>query len=769
MLEFVHEKTDAAFQDMNSLGFPQSVPQLSQERILEIMNRVKNKEITADEALNLAEREKNTEGTYSNCQDSFNDKQYNFNVYKYRYRWQKRILQIDFLTKTIYNIEKGQLKKQFPFSQIKSSADKEGLRFMISFYGHQNYELEAASPGDKENILALLNKIIQNKMTSSCARRPSPTYVIHEGLLDIYKDHKSGKLKYLVKLKEGELLLYNISCGEADENSGPLAAAILLSAGNAKVNKENEGDCFSVQTKESHYLFQMPVNAQTKLGVDSMKICDKWVELIRKQCSPCKNPLQLQSVSADDTYEYWSTSDEEINRMSNKKPQREEQISVGDVKTGALRSAPASPPLPALPSSDLPFSASKQLLGPTNLEPTSLPPLSLDLQLPVPPPPIPTYTSQPLKKTKAFHWDPVPQEKINKSIWACYNPDKRKINISKIYHQFRIQEVQSTLSNESLGNQAILLDSKIAHNFNIVLKSFQIQPAQLKEKLLILYEDKGGLTDEQVMALRRYVPTPKDVQIYQSFRGSVSGLHIVDQFMFEMCNIPHINRRLDILLIIRELPRCMRDLQPLIKKKIDMCKQLLSSQRFVAVLEYILVIGNYLNENAGKEKAKGFHLSSLAKMPELRGKEKSFTLLHALVEQILLYEPDLATFPQELTEFEAVPGTSVKGLSAEVDVLGKELENIVEYKKLIKPKHHKTTTQETQFYRDLKATVQQNEADHSQLSKDNGHMKKLYSEILQKYGEAEGQDSQELFGWIAAFIRDFKKIHAEMQAGVPPS
>lgn len=40
----------------------------------------------------------------------------------------------------------------------------------------------------------------------------------------------------------------------------------------------------------------------------------------------------------------------------------------------------------------------------------------------------------------------------------------------------------------------------------------------------------------------------------------------------------------------------------------------------------------------------------------LRGKERNFTLLHALVEQIFLHEPDLAKFSQELTEFKAVSG-----------------------------------------------------------------------------------------------------------------
>lgn len=52
----------------------------------------------------------------------------------------------------------------------------------------------------------------------------------------------------------------------------------------------------------------------------------------------------------------------------------------------------------------------------------------------------------------------------------------------------------------------------------------------------------------------------------------------------------------------------------LINQKIRMCTQLYNSRSFVSVLEYLLAIGNYLNENAGKEKAKGFRLSSLTKV-----------------------------------------------------------------------------------------------------------------------------------------------------------
>lgn len=52
----------------------------------------------------------------------------------------------------------------------------------------------------------------------------------------------------------------------------------------------------------------------------------------------------------------------------------------------------------------------------------------------------------------------------------------------------------------------------------------------------------------------------------------------------------------------------------LIGQKIRMCTQLYNCRSFMSVLEYLLAIGNYLNENAGKEKAKGFRLTSLAKV-----------------------------------------------------------------------------------------------------------------------------------------------------------
>ncbi|XP_078092228.1 formin-H [Mustelus asterias] len=243
------------------------------------------------------------------------------------------------------------------------------------------------------------------------------------------------------------------------------------------------------------------------------------------------------------------------------------------------------------------------------------------------------------------------------------------------------------------------------------------------------------------------------------YKGSQADLHVVDQYMMEMCNIPYLSHRLDLILSIREFPETVNDLQPLLRQKIKACSQLLDSKLFVSVLEYLLAIGNFLNTNAGKRKAKGFCLSSLTKVALLRGKERKFTLLHALVEQITSQEPALTNFSQELTEFEDVPGDSIKGLIAEVDVLKSDLTKIGQHKKLFKPKNKMCS--DAQFYKELKVILQKYEAEFSDLTKQCDEMKKLYNSILVKFGEPLDRDSQELFGWISSFIRDFRRAVVE--------
>ncbi|RXM93980.1 Formin-H [Acipenser ruthenus] len=645
---------------------------------------------------------------------------------------------IDFNSKVICSIEKGTVKKQFPFTQIKSCEDREGTRFSISFHDRQDYELEANSQEDKRKIMQLVNKVIYNniyvlptQVSSAVNEEPPKSGIIREGRLDLERGELASVkwVKYLVQLHEGELILQHTDHTTGIEDSDPSSTVIHISDGNASVEKQHGCDAFTVHTKKNEYQFRVPVSCQFKSTEEIKKERDEWVLAIDKFCLHWKRKSQFKP---EDDGLYSVIQESRVMDIKDQVAEKEPVSPVSGNTPPPLQTSPSEPNaanavFPQTPSStQLPPSKLAQTVfqAPSPKSPATVPPPpecvttpSIPAPPPPPPPPPPSLSLQSKSistRTKAFHWD-------------------------------------------------LLSQDKLSSNADIFLRSFDVKPYELKEKLHIINAKDGGLTDEQISSLRRYVPTPDDIEMYKSYKGSPSELHVVDQYMMEMCNIPNLDNRLDLLLTIRELPISVDDLQPLINQMIKMCTQLRNSKSFVSVLKYLLVVGNYLNENAGKEKAKGFRLSSLTKLTQMRGKERKVTLLHALVQQIVLHEPDLAIFFQELTEFEDVPGASVKGLTAEVDVLKNELRKIIQHKKVLNKVLNKVN-RETQFYKDLKTVLQKYEADLSQLTKKCDEMKKLYSDILVKFGEPQEQDSQELFGWVCSFISNFKRIYEEIIA-----
>ncbi|XP_022618790.1 formin-like protein 13 [Seriola dumerili] len=730
--------------------YTEDLPKLSNEMQLSIMNKVKNGELSIEDALNLARKDRDQLLKQQNlAEEEHQPSQYNFSVHKHsHYRWQKRVLQVDFKTKMLCSIEKGIINRQLPFSIVKSCDDGVGSRFSISFKGHHDYELEATSLEDKHKIMQLVNQIIYGNIyrdpeegNAETHQQPQATQSLREGVLLLHRGGLASFrwVKYEVQLHPGQLTLFPFRCrGPADDevaSSVPVSIVIHLSDGDTSVQKPPSPDAFTLITHKNEYQFKVPVSDQTSAQGAVQRERDAWIHAIDKLCAEWKRKSKdkhtfietkiLQNLSiAEDA--------EDTNR---------DLESSGGFSGGTII-------YPPVPESLKHESGSSVVKGPS---PPSIPAA----------PPLPFKPRTNLRKihTKAFHWDLVGSEKIAKSFWIQESGGRIEIDTSRLYEQFAVRDLGTFGAAEQSNTQHIMLNQKIAHNFNIFLKSFPVQPGELKDKLFIVNEEDGGLSDEHITSLRRYVPTVDDVEMYKSHQGPVTELHIVDQYMMEMCNIPYLSTQLDLLLSLRELPIGMNDLQPLINQKIRMCMQLYNCRSFVSVLEYLLAIGNYLNENAGKEKAKGFRLSSLTKLAQLRGRDRKFTLLHALVEQIMLHEPCLATFTEELAEFETVPGASIKGLTAEVDVLKNELQKVIQYRKTSKKRnagaHHPN------FSKDLKTAIEKFNTDLAALTKTCEEMKKLYSVILVKFGEPANQDSQDLFGLICQFVLDFKRAHAE--------
>ncbi|KAG9339240.1 hypothetical protein JZ751_023936 [Albula glossodonta] len=523
--------------------------------------QVKSGELTIEDALNQAretnEMQRAEEGS-SQC---------NFSVYKYnRYRWQKRILQIDFNTQMLCSIEKGIIKRQLPFSSITQ---------LINQVIHGNiYEVPVyPSPGVQEPS-------------------PSPgTDSLREGQLYLQR----GGLASFRWLHEGQLTLFPVS---RDQSAVPASASPMIihfSDGNASVEKPRSCDTFTLLTNRHEYQFRVPVSEQAK-STDAIKSeRDEWVQAIDRLCLEWKRRSQIESQNVYEcigaplrTGGAGATGGTAVGigvgGGRGRETERGVAFPAGVTVSGESSDEDVPVPKPAsLPAPPL----SPRPAGPFPQFAMAPPPPPM---APAPPPLPSKFPMKPTsKRTKAFHWDLVAQDKV-------------RIDAARLFEQFSVQDMGILGGLESNNNVNIMLNDK---------------PGELKDKLCIINEEDGGLTDEHIASLRRYVPTPDDVEMYRSHKGPACELHVVDQYM----------------------------------------------------MEYLLAVGNYLNENAGKEKAKGFRLSSLTKLSQLRGKDRKFTLLHALVDQIMLQEPHLATFFQELTEFETVPGGEL------IKVLSKKKKN----------------------------------------------------------------------------------------------
>ncbi|KAF6737076.1 Formin-H [Oryzias melastigma] len=790
----------------------EGLPQLSNEMQLRIMNRVKKGELSIDDALNQARRDRvNLLKQQSLSNEDQLPSQYNFSIHKYnRYRWQKRILQIDFKTKMLCSIERGIIKRQLPFSTVKSCDDGVGSKFSISFKEHHDYELEATSLQDKHKIMQLVNQIIYGNIyidpeedDAESSHSSPESRSLREGMLLLHRGGLASFkwVKYEAQLHPGQLTLFAVRQRILADGEGasmePVSTVIHLSHGDTRVQKLHANDTFTLTTHKNEYQFKVPMPDQVSVSNTVQEERDAWVQAIDKLCSEWKrksrsdqvfveqeilrppsipedaeeNRADLESSSGCGGVVYpppdHTTTDPTPTLPTSQTPPLtglikpipkprtpKTVVRVCDVLEPSSSLTSTTPVVPSSPSSPLPST------GSVDLKVSSMTPSSPVVCIP-PPPPMSLRLKSPFRKprTKGFHWDVVGSDKITKSFWLQEGARKADIDTSRLLEQFAVKDVVTLGPAEPSNSQNIMLNQKIAHNFNIFLKSFPVQPWELKDKLFIIDERDGGLSDEHITSLRRYVPTMDDVEMYKSYKGPVTELHIVDQYMMEMCNVPYLSAQLDLLLALRELPSSMNDLQPLINQKIRMCAQLDECRSFASVLQYLLAIGNYLNENAGKEKATGFRLSSLTKLSQLRGRDRKFTLLHALVEQIMLHEPNLASFTQELAEFETVPGASIKGLTAEVDVLKNELQKISQFKKASKKRSG--GARHSGFQKDLEMVVEKYKEDFASLTKKCDEMKKLYSAILVQFGEPADRDSKEFFGVISQFLHDFRRAHAE--------
>ncbi|XP_070768110.1 FH1/FH2 domain-containing protein 3 [Enoplosus armatus] len=294
------------------------------------------------------------------------------------------------------------------------------------------------------------------------------------------------------------------------------------------------------------------------------------------------------------------------------------------------------------------------------------PPPILGKMMPPPPPfmaPIPPPSPQlsrgemPLfqkkKKTIRLFWNEVrPMEwqcKSHKfckeSLWTKLEPIK--LDTSKLEQLFESKSKELPVTKKAAVDgkrqEIIVLDSKRSNAINIGLT---VLPPPRTIKTAILNFDEYALNKEGIEKILTMIPTEEEKQRIQEAQlvNPDIPLGSAEQFLLTLSSITELSARLqlwafkmDYELIEKEVAEPLQDL----KEGMD---QLEKNKTLRYILTTLLAIGNFLNST----NAKGFELSYLEKVPEVKDTVHKQSLLHHACSIVVEKFPDSTDLYSEI-------------------------------------------------------------------------------------------------------------------------
>ncbi|XP_070821763.1 FH1/FH2 domain-containing protein 3-like isoform X2 [Chaetodon trifascialis] len=294
------------------------------------------------------------------------------------------------------------------------------------------------------------------------------------------------------------------------------------------------------------------------------------------------------------------------------------------------------------------------------------PPPMLGKMMPPPPPfmaPIPPPSPQlsrgdtPLfqkkKKTIRLFWNEVRpmdwQCKNHKfckeSLWSKLEPIK--LDTSKMEQLFESKSKELPVTKKAAVDgkrqEIIVLDSKRSNAINIGLT---VLPPPRTIKTAILNFDEYALNKEGIEKILTMIPTEEEKQRIQEAQlvNPDIPLGSAEQFLLTLSSITELSARLqlwafkmDYDLIEKEVAEPLQDL----KEGMD---QLEKNKTLRHILTTLLAIGNFLNST----NAKGFELSYLEKVPEVKDTVHKQSLLHHTCSIVVEKFPDSTDLYSEI-------------------------------------------------------------------------------------------------------------------------
>ncbi|XP_028317756.1 FH1/FH2 domain-containing protein 3 isoform X3 [Gouania willdenowi] len=260
------------------------------------------------------------------------------------------------------------------------------------------------------------------------------------------------------------------------------------------------------------------------------------------------------------------------------------------------------------------------------------PPPSFSASMPVPPPPEPPMFNK-KKKTIRLFWSEVrPSDSqfrdyklSGDSFWTKLEPVK--LDTAKLEHLFETKSKEIPVTKKTAADgkrqEIIVLDSKRSNAINIGLT---VLPPPRTIKTAILNFDEYALNKEGIEKILTMIPTEEEKQRIQEAQLANPDVPLgsAEQFLLTLSSISELSARLQLWAFKMDYEATEKEVAEPLQDLKEGMDQLEKNKTLRYILSTLLSIGNFLNST----NAKGFELTYLEKVPEVKDTVHKQSLLH---------------------------------------------------------------------------------------------------------------------------------------------
>ncbi|NXO20130.1 GRD2I protein, partial [Cisticola juncidis] len=304
-----------------------------------------------------------------------------------------------------------------------------------------------------------------------------------------------------------------------------------------------------------------------------------------------------------------------------------------------------------------------------------------------------------------------------------------------------------------------ILSHKKAYNTSILIAHLKLSHIELRQILMTMESER--LEPSHIKQLLLYAPDGDEVQRFQSYKENPGKLSEPDQFVLQMLSVPEYKIRLRSLHFKTTLQEKTEEIKASYECICKASLELKSSKKLAKILEFVLAMGNYLNNGQPKtSKTTGFKINFLTELNTTKTVDGKSTFLHILAKSLSQHFPELLGFAKDLPTVPLAAKVNQRALTAELKDLHSTVSDIQ------KACHSMPASAEDRFAIVMSSFLESAQPAMRSLDELQHKAMEEFSKVLSFFGEdSKMTTSEAFFGIFAEFMSKFERALSDVQGG----